>query len=100
MLEQVSAPVPVHLSPTTSTHLHCIQVPADSADLKEYYSLALAGGGLRLRVNGGTGELLLSAAGTFSDGRFHTVSVIKTERRWAAQLLPDRGGIGAGTIRD
>ncbi|XP_037085132.1 laminin subunit alpha-2-like isoform X2 [Pollicipes pollicipes] len=54
---------------------------ADSAMLREYYALSLNASRLTLRINGGSGELVLTAADLFSDGRFHTVHVLKERRR-------------------
>ena len=67
--------------------------------------VGLVDGQLQLRVNGGTGELLLAANGTFSNNVFHTVSVLKSRRRWVLgpldmlgqRIAPSAESTGLGT---
>lgn len=57
--------------------------------LQHFYSLAIVNGLLEIRVNSGSGSILLVSELQINDGQFHTIAITKRKRR-VSILLDDR----------
>ncbi|XP_078049382.1 wing blister isoform X1 [Augochlora pura] len=57
-----------------------IRHSSEEANKDNYYSVCLINGQVQVRLNAGKGELVLQSNGTFNDGRYHAVTIIKKKK--------------------
>ncbi|XP_053979211.1 laminin subunit alpha-1-like isoform X1 [Hylaeus volcanicus] len=59
-----------------------------------FYSVCVINGQVQVRMNAGRGELVLQSNVTFNDGRYHSVTIIKSKRNvelWIDDALQNKG---------
>nr|XP_012147088.1 PREDICTED: laminin subunit alpha-2 isoform X4 [Megachile rotundata]XP_012147089.1 PREDICTED: laminin subunit alpha-2 isoform X4 [Megachile rotundata] len=61
-----------------------------------YYSVCIINGQVQVRLNAGSGELILQSNDTFNDGRYHSVTIIK--KRKDVELRIDDAYQSAGRL--
>lgn len=61
-----------------------------------YYSVAVIGGQVQVRLNSGRGELIIQSNNSYNDGKYHSVTVSK--RRKEVELRVDDAYQGGGKL--
>ncbi|XP_043271259.1 laminin subunit alpha-1 [Venturia canescens] len=76
--------------------LNNIQNSGSDASKDSYYSVAVIGGQVQVRLNSGKGELILQSNNTYNDGKYHSVTISK--RRKEVELRVDDAYQGGGKL--